>query len=114
MKVFNHHIYEYKKGLRSLILHTMDSKYHEDAVEKLNRMGISYIVRYVSTGKINIFFGNPSCIRVLELIGDKSLSEFTVEEDFVLGTMLGYGLVQQCDRFIRNMSVTLREVKKIS
>jgi hypothetical protein len=28
MKVFLHHIYEYEKGLRNLILHTMRIEFH--------------------------------------------------------------------------------------
>lgn len=37
----------------------------------------------------------------LEKIGDKHLSDYTPEEDFILGTMLGYDRVQQCDRYLK-------------
>ena len=51
-------------------------------------------------GRVNVFFGSPECIRVLELIGRKSLRDFTREEDFILGIMLGYGRLEECRRYI--------------
>jgi hypothetical protein len=38
---------------------------------------------------------------VIRAIGKTSLSDYTPEEDFILGTMLGYGRLQQCVRYIR-------------
>ncbi len=104
MKIFKHHIYEYRKGIRSLVLHTMDSRFYEEVVDKLRGLEIPFIIREVSPRKINVFFGNHLCIEVLERIGDKPLSGFTDEEDFILGTMLGYALPQQCERYIMRKS----------
>jgi len=114
MRILSHHIYEYKKGLRSLILHTMDSSFEEEVRSRLKKHDIPYLIRYVTEEKINVFFGSPSCIRVLQLIGDKPLAEFSVEEDFVLGTMLGYGLTQQCERFENRKNKYPGGLKKIS
>lgn len=55
MKVLAHHIYEYKKGLRSLVLHTLDASYEAEAVRRLERNNISYLIRRVNKRKINIF-----------------------------------------------------------
>ncbi len=82
------------------MLHTMDSRFYGEVVDKLRSLEIPFVIRNVSPKKINVFFGNHFCIEVLEMIGDKPLSGFTDEEDFMLGTMLGYGLAQQCERFL--------------
>jgi hypothetical protein len=106
VKVFLHHIYEYKKGVRNLILHTVSSYYENFVRSQLEKKSISYIIRYMNNGRLNVFFGNPKCIEVLNEIGDKNLNEFSDEEDFMLGTMLGYGLNEQCKRFLRRKSKT--------
>lgn len=101
MEVLSHHIYEYKKGLRNLVLHTLNAAYRQEAEEKLNHQEISYLIREVSPSKINIFFGAKECIEVIRQFGEKKLYEFTPEEDFILGTMLGYDRLQQCRRYMR-------------
>lgn len=101
MKVFAHHIYEYKKGIRNLILHTMNAKYRIQAEQMLKRNDISYIIQEVSSQKINIFFGEKECIEVLRNFGTKMLNNFTDEEDFILGIMLGYDRVKQCARYLK-------------
>jgi hypothetical protein len=100
MDVLNHHIYEYKKGLRDLVLHTLPVSSREDAVRKLEGNNIPYLIRVVTNNKINIFFGAMACISVLERFGEKKLNEFTPEEDFILGIMLGYNRIQQCNRYL--------------
>jgi hypothetical protein len=54
MKVL-HRIYAYKKGLRHLVLHTLDASFKLQAELKLQQQGIDYI-RYVTSSKINLFF----------------------------------------------------------
>ncbi|MFP4053733.1 MAG: DUF2023 family protein, partial [Phycisphaerae bacterium] len=49
----------------------------------------------------NVFFGADDCVAVLRAFGKASLSDYTPEEDFILGTMLGYGRLEQCVRYIR-------------
>lgn len=100
MKVFCHHIYEYKKGLRNLILCTIDNADVSLAISKLYINNISYQIWGVSDSKTNIFFGNSKCIDVINSFGKKSLKELTLEQDFILGTMLGYDRLQQCDRYL--------------
>lgn len=100
MKVLAHHIYEYKKGLRKLILHTLPSKFRFEAERRLKMSGIDYLTRQVSAEKINIFFGAKECIEVIKHIGDKPFNEYTPEEDFILGVLLGYDKIQECNRYL--------------
>lgn len=101
MEVFVHHIYEYRKGLRSLILHTMHGRHHNEAVSRLIRLGIAYHVTRTPGNSINLFFGAEECVAVVKSFGEKQLNELTPEQDFILGTMLGYGLTAQCARYSR-------------
>ena len=101
MKLLIHHIYEYKKGVRSLTLRTMHSKYKHQIIEKLDSSNVPYWIREVSETKLNIFIGDSSCLNVLKQIGDKSLNKFTDEEDFILGVMLGYCPKKQCERYLK-------------
>ncbi len=101
MEVFFHHIYEYQKGIRNLILHSCFRKDLPIMMKKLNNEGISYLVLPISKEKINIFFGDSECIDVIKSIGKVSLKDFTPEEDFILGIMLGYDRKKECQRFLK-------------
>ncbi len=101
LQILIHHIYEYKKGIRNLVLHTMSTEQQEKAEKLLITRGIDFIIDRVNEGKVNIFFGNPDCIKVVRTFGAKSLSSYTPEEDFILGVMLGYDRNQQCNRYLR-------------
>jgi hypothetical protein len=100
MDLFSHHLYEYKKGLRRLVLHTTPKSTQEVIEHKLERAGISYLTHEISGGKINIFFGDDYCVTIVRTFGKRGLSELSDEEDFILGVMLGYDLVQQCERYL--------------
>ncbi len=100
MKVLCHHIYEYKKGLRNLVLHTMDSRDLEKAEEKLRQYRITYFVQYVTPQKVNVFFGKEQCVKIVKSFQRRTLTDFTPEEDFILGIMLGYDRLIQCDRYL--------------
>lgn len=105
MQVLLHHVYEYKKGLRSLVLHTMSTDEQYKTEELLARKGIIYFLQPVNPKKINVFFGKKQCVKIIESFGKKSLSDFTDEEDFILGIMLGYDRTQQCERFIKRKRI---------
>lgn len=100
MKVLCHHIYEYKKGLRNLVLHTMCSDDVAEAESRFKRYKIAYCLQRVTAKKVNVFFGKAQCVAIIEKFAHKSLNEFTHEEDFILGIMLGYDRMQQCERYI--------------
>ena len=102
MQIFDHHIYEYRKGLRRLVLHTTHADRRLHIEEKLNKTGISYIVDKVSDTKINVFFGDALCIEVLRKFGSLKIPELNDEMDFILGVMLGYDLCTQCRRYLEH------------
>ncbi|HOP62030.1 MAG TPA: DUF2023 family protein [Spirochaetota bacterium] len=101
MKILVHHIYEYRKGLRNLVLHTIGSEYRKEAERKLSANKIDFVIQEVDEKKINIFFGAPECVEIIRNFGPKKLSRFTDEEDFILGIMLGYCRLEQCRRFLK-------------
>lgn len=105
MKVLNHHIYEYNKGLRNLVLHTMCSSDIKLAEEKLLRHNIAYFIQIVTPQKVNIFFGEEQCVKIIQLFNKKSLIEFTHEEDFILDIMLGYDRMKQCERYMARKTI---------
>jgi len=99
LQVFYHHIYEYKKGLRNLVLTTEKTRNKKIIENRLIKEKIPYVIHEISSEKINVFFGNQSCINIVEHI-NKKLNEITPEQDFMLGIMLGYDRLQQCDRYL--------------
>lgn len=101
IQVLIHHIYEYKKGLRNLVLHTMTSHDQNKAENLLTKKNINYIIQHINKQKINIFFGKTQCLQIIENFGNKPLCNFSDEEDFILGIMLGYDRTKQCDRYLK-------------
>lgn len=101
MEVFCHHLYEFEKGLRDLILHTTEAENKKFIKKRLENNDIPYIIYHVNAEKINVFFGHEKCIEVIKRIGKKDMNDYTDEEDFILGSMLGYDRVQQCERYIQ-------------
>lgn len=101
LRVFSHHIYEYKKGLRSLILTTEKEANRKIITDRLERENISYLIQNVDDKKINVFFGNPDSINVIKSFNQPKLNEYTPEQDFILGTLLGYDKIQQCQRYLK-------------
>lgn len=99
LKVFNHHIYEFKKGIRNMILTTEKSKYKEDISKKLDNEKIDYVIHDIDRNKINVYFGEKPCIDVVKTF-DTRLNKLTPEQDFILGIMLGYDKVKQCVRYL--------------
>jgi len=99
--LFLHHIYEYKNGLRRMVLHTAPASSLEAMTGKLLSLGIAHIVDPVNEWKINIFFGDPWCIEVVRSFRRLNLSGLTDEQDFMLGTLLGYDTLVQCRRYLR-------------
>ena len=49
LKVFHHHIYEYKKGVRNLILTTERASAKEYIEKRLQNEGINYVIALKST-----------------------------------------------------------------
>ena len=99
MKVLMNHIYEYKKGVRQMVLFTFNKRYEDYATARLKRQNISYILQPVGNDRINLFFGRKQCLEAIRLMVTRPLSQLTPEEDFILGALLGYDICLQCERF---------------
>lgn len=105
MKLFMHQIYEYRKGVRKLVLCTMSSDCASLLCERLESQHIDYKTQIVPNGKVNLYFGDAICLRVVNTFIHKPLNELTPAEDFMLGAMLGYDISQQCARFCKRAAV---------
>lgn len=100
MQVFYHLVYEYQKALRDLCLFTCPIENEEKIKKSLENQSISYLICPVENGKINVFFGMPECLEIIRHFSCDRLNELSIEEDFILGMMLGYGKMQQYHRFL--------------
>lgn len=100
IQVFLHLLYEYKKGLRDLALYTFSDSIKDFIEMKLNKLCIPYIIQSLNNERSNVFFGDEACIQVLSSFGNKKLNNYTAEEDFMLGIMLGYNRTEQCKRYL--------------
>ena len=99
MKVFLHHIYEYKKGLRHLILHTTAAT-HKEAIDKiLTDLNISHIFVETAPSKINVFFGDSCNIEIIRTYGYYDLSNFTNEQDLIPVALPGHNSDLQNKRY---------------
>ena len=100
LQVFLHHVYEYLKGVRQLILHTTLTEHLCEMEARLRKEEIAYVAYPLGCSRVNLFFGNSLCVEVVRRIGKPNLTEWTAEEDFLLGILLGYDKLQQCRRFL--------------
>ncbi|ERP31221.1 DUF2023 family protein [Chitinivibrio alkaliphilus] len=105
MRVLCHHLYEYKKGVRRMILHTMPLYMKERVIKKMEDNSIYYSISDVTDSKFNIFFGDRDCVEVVKSFGTKPLNEYTDTEDFIVGVLLGYDVVQQSQRYLRRKRI---------
>ena len=82
MKVLMNHIYEYQKGVRRMVLFTLNRKYEEFAIRRLESQNISYIVQPVGSDRLNLYFGREECLNAIRMIVTRPLTSLTHEEDF--------------------------------
>lgn len=99
MKVLMNHIYEYKKGVRQMVLFTCNARYEDFAVNRLKGQNIEYIIQRVGNANINVFFGRKQCLDAIRMIVDRPLARLSPEHDFIIGALLGYDICCQCERF---------------
>ncbi|MFC0710221.1 MULTISPECIES: DUF2023 family protein [Azotobacter group] len=97
---FGQYIYEYRKGVRQLFLLTMTPHEAMALQKRLEKESIDCYVQDVGMTKVNVFFGRGPCVETVRTIVTKPLHELTPEQDFILGTLLGYDREQQCLRFL--------------
>jgi hypothetical protein len=99
MKVFMNHIYEYQKGVRSLVLYTFNGTYRPFVEQRLANSHIDYFILPAGNETLNLFFGRKECIEACRFLVDRPLYQLNPEEDFILGAMLGYDINAQCKRY---------------
>ena len=98
-KVLANHIYEYKKGVRRMILFTCNRRFEQQACHRLCRQSIDYVVQPAGKENVNVYFGRKECLDAIRLFVTRPLNELSPEEDFILGAMLGYDICAQCERY---------------
>ncbi len=108
IEVFTHHIYEYRKGLRNLVLYTGPVRWRSRIEERLSRERIDSLIYAVGSTRINVFFGHPTCVETVRRIDCHDLSRLSAEHDYILGFMLGYDRIQQCARFLERTAAARR------
>ena len=99
LKVLMNHIYEYKKGVRRMILFTCNRRYEAFAVQRLSRQAIDYVVQPAGKENVNVYFGRRECLDAIRLFVTRPINELSPAEDFILGAMLGYDICAQCQRY---------------
>ncbi len=109
MEIFCHHLYEFEKGLRDLILYTGKKENKELIESKLKNRNIAYYIVDVNEYKINVFFGDKYALEVLKIFGDKPLNKLSDEEDYILGILLGYDRMKQCKRYLKRKKGVISE-----
>lgn len=111
MQVFYHHIYEYKKGIRNLVLHTEKAHLKNKIETRLQKDNIDYLIHNINPTKINIYFGNTDCVNVVKSFNTHKLNELSQEQDFILGIMLGYDRLKQCERYLTRLNMNNQSLK---
>jgi len=99
MKVLMNHIYEFKKGVRRMVLFTFNKKYEDFAITRLQHQNINYVLQPVGNNRMNLYFGRKECLDVIRHMVTRPLNQLSPEEDFILGAMLGYDICAQCERY---------------
>ncbi len=79
----------------------MKSDDRKAAELKLKRNEIEYMVTVLSNDNINIFFGKKECVDVVRSFNGLALNHLSPEQDFILGIMLGYDRLAQCNRYLQ-------------
>lgn len=88
-----------------MVLCTLNIKYMDIALERLKRQNIPYVVQKAGINNINIYFGSDICMSAIKHIIKKPLYDLSPEEDFILGTILGYDICEQCKRYCRKKEI---------
>lgn len=87
-----------------MVLYTTSSDKKEKVEEKLKKQSIEYFVTFPGEKNINVFFGDPLCIKVIKSFNPENLNLLNQEQDFILGALLGYDIKVQCKRYLQRKS----------
>lgn len=99
IRIFLNHIYEFKKGVRNMVLYTMSREHESFAIRRLKNQKISYMIQEVGTNKINLFFGKSRMYGSHATYHHSPFESTVCRRGLILGAMLGYDLCQQCKRY---------------
>ena len=113
-RVLMNHIYEYKKGVRRMILFTCNRRFEAFATRRLCRQSIDYVVQPAGKENVNVYFGRKECLDAIRLFITRPLNKLTPEEDFILGAMLGYDICAQCERYCERKAACKRKPCKLA
>lgn len=100
LRLFNHHLYEFRRGVRALFLMTLPACECGLLMTRLAREEVAFHVQSVNAEKVNLYFGREAFVDTARCLAAKPLCHLTPQEDFMLGTLLGYDREQQCRRFL--------------
>lgn len=95
------YLYEYRKGVRQLFMLTLRTADADAVQQRLAQEAIAWHAQAVGRPRVNLFFGRAVCVDVVRRIVTRPLPQLSAEEDFILGTLLGYEREQQCLRFLQ-------------
>ena len=73
-KVLANHIYEYKKGVRRMILFTCNRRFEQQACHRLCRQSIDYVVQPAGKENVNVYFGRRECLDAIRLFVTRPLN----------------------------------------
>ncbi len=101
------YLYELGKGVRQLFMLTMTPREAQAVQARLNRDGIAFYRQKVNEEKVNLYFGNAQFVAVAQRLAIRPVCQLSAEEDFILGTLLGYDREQQCRRYLGKLDIGL-------
>jgi len=101
--VFANHVYEYRKGVRGMVLFTADADDLPMIEARLEALGIDRFVQRVGDRKANIAFGKPALVAVARRLMAEPLNRLSPERDFMLGSLLGYDAETRCRRYLERV-----------
>ena len=82
-----------------MVLCTLNERYRDFAEKRLKAQSISYCIQEISSERFNLYFGRKECLDVVNYLIHKPLNMMTPEEDFIIGTLLGYNVCLECSRY---------------
>lgn len=101
------YLYELGKGVRQLFMLTMTPREAQAVQARLDRDGIAFYRQKVNEEKVNLYFGNAQFVAVAQRLAIRPVCQLSAEEDFILGTLLGYDREQQCRRYLGKLDIGL-------
>ena len=96
--IFRHHLYELSKGMRPLVLMTVNAEAMARIVDHLVATGVAHHVHEACRSRFNVVFGRPAAVMAAQRFLAGPLCDLSPEHDFMLGILLGYDRDQQCLR----------------